>query len=209
MIERATIHPSPRLSALAFTDGSKAGWVSSDLANWTREHLIAPGRLHVCDVSVHKVFEHGFSNLSVQRSRSGAHALNVRTTSEVPTLVAAARDRVLQALRTTVRTGETGFVNAALYEGRVSRERGPDGKCLWRPFVSENDALSDQVLALFAADALCFPSDYERCIAVCDMCGTVSFLHNALSRHGCASHPYGSFDGKPADSTPARVYSRA
>jgi len=208
MIEPASIIPTPRESALAFTDGSKAGWITSDLVTWMQHHLIAPGRFHTSDGDTQNVFEHGFGCLTVNRSLSGAHAFHSRKTSEVPGLVATARDRILHVLRVTVRTGETGFVNAALYEGRVSRERGTKGKSVWHACVSENDALSDQVLALFAADALTNPSDYESGIAVCDVCGVVSFLNGAVSRYGCASHPYGSFDGKPSDIVQPRVYSR-
>ena len=200
--------PSPRESALAFTDGSKAGWITSDLVTWTKEHLIVPGRFSVRDGLGHNVFEHGVGALTVNRSLSSAVILCGRTTSQVPGLVAAARERVLKVLRDTVRTGETGFVNAALYEGRVSRERGPDGRSVWHTYVTENDALSDQVLALFAADALTFPSDYEHGIAVCDVCGVVSFLQSAVSRYGCVSHPHGSFDGKPSDGGP-RVFTRS
>ena len=119
--------------------------------------------------------------------------------------MATARDRIVDALRLTVRSGETAFVNAALYAGRVSRERGADGRSYWFVYLSEDDALSDQVLALFAADALTYPADYEHEIAVCDACGAISFGEASASRRGCAAHPYGSLDKPDSEQAPRRI----
>ncbi|MCL2822517.1 MAG: hypothetical protein FWD57_00860 [Polyangiaceae bacterium] len=208
MSDRVSTTPNPRDSALAFTEGSKSGWITSDLVAWINDHLIVPGRFHMCEGSNLRVFEHGLGELTIDKPLTGSRQIRSRTTSRVPLFVATARDRIIQVLRATARTGETGFVNAALYAGRVARERRPDGRAEWQTRVSEDDALSDQVLALFAADALTLPSDYELGITVCDVCGDVSFRSGPGARNGCVYHPYGSLDGKPSDSVQMKAYSR-
>ena len=208
MNDRATSIPTPRESALAFTEGSKAGWITSDLVAWTSEHLIVPDRFCTRDGNTIRVFEHGLGELSVDIAPSSTRSRRSRTTSRVPMLVATARDRVVHVLRMTARTGETSFVNAALYSGRVSRERDRDGVSVWQTYLSENDALSDQVLALFAADALTFPADYEHGITVCNACGVVSFRSGPGARNGCAYHPYSTLDGKPSESHMPRDHTR-
>lgn len=200
--------PSLRTSALAFTEGTRTGWIASDLCSWMQEHLIVPERLAVRDGRVASVREHGVGVVSLAGHTPGRHE-RVRTSSQVPVVIAAARDRVIQALRATVRSGETGFVNAALYAGRVSRDRGRDGRSRWFVYVSEEDALSDQVLALFAADALTVPEDYENEIAVCDACGAVSFNAGTSSRRGCPTHPYGSLEGKGESPVHTRTNARS
>jgi len=52
-------------------------------------------------------------------------------------------------------------------------------------FVEESDALGDQVLALFAADALMFPTDYECGVDVCPTCGSLSFGETFASGCDC------------------------
>lgn len=209
MNEPAQSTPSLRESAVAFIDGTKAGWITADLVAWTHDHLIAPGRFHSIDGTVRRVQEHGLGEIVLASSPVSPRTANrTQTSSLVPVFVATARERVIHVLRETLRTDDSGFVNVALYAGRVSRDRGPDGKSVWRAYVSENDALSDQVLALFAADALTFPADYEKGIAVCDACGSVSFGFTP-SRHGCVSHPYGATEGKPGDRSQQKEFPRS
>ncbi len=209
MNQRAMNIPSPRVSALAFTEGARSGWIASDLVAWMKDYLAVPRRLDTRDGQVHRAWEHGFGVVPLDGPPPEDRRNRVRTASQVPLLIAAARDRVIQTLRVTVRSGETAFVNAALYAGRVSRERGTDGKSCWHTYVTEEDALSDQVLALFAADALTYPADYEHDVAVCDACGAISFQVGATSRHGCVAHPYGSLDGKPGENAQGRVNARS
>ena len=201
--------PSPRASALAFTEGARTGWIASDLAAWVDEHLVATRRIDVQHGRVQTVCERGIGVVGLSSVPQQVRKERVRTASQVPLLIAAARDRVINDLRVTVRSGETGFVNAALYAGRVSRERGADGQSHWFVYLSEDDALSDQVLALFAADALTCPAAYEHDIVVCEARGAVSFNPSPPSRRGCEAHPYGSLDGKPTErDTPQRIIAR-
>lgn len=200
--------PSARDSALAFTEGARTGWIGSDLRAWIQEHLVSPQRIAVQGDQVHIVREPGIGAVSLTGYVPGRRE-RVRTASQIPALIAITRHRVVEALRVTVRSGETSFVNAALYAGRVSRERGAGGRSQWFVYVSEQDALSDQVLALFAVDALTFPADYEQDIAVCETCGAVSFHAEGVSRRGCPSHPYGSLDGNPESGRQPRSVARS
>jgi hypothetical protein len=173
----------------------RAGWLASDVAAWAQHHLVEPRRLCLLHgFEVQTVRENGFGLVSLIGSSESVGRPRVRTARFIPQLLAASRERVLQALRATVASGSTAFVNAALYAGRVSRERGSDQRPVWTVWLSEDDALSDQVLALFAADALAHPLDYDSLLAVCDNCGAVSFSGTS-SRSGCGAHPFGSVDG--------------
>lgn len=189
---------------MAFTEGVRTGWIASDLISWIDEHLVASRRLDIRGEHAQTVREHGAGIVSLSGAARVSTRDRVRTSSQVPVIIAAARMRVIDELRVTVRTGETHFVNAALYAGRVARERAADGKPQWFVYVSEDDALSDQVLALFAADALTNPSHYEHDIAVCDACGRVTFQSSPASRRGCDSHPYGSLDGSKSEREPTQ-----
>jgi hypothetical protein len=200
--------PTPRESALVFAEGARSGWIASDLIAWMNEHLIAPKRLDTRDGRVHQVVEHGCPTIVFNGATPITPAIRTQTASQVPSLVASARERVIHALRATVRTGETSFVNTALYAGRVARERGPLSKPHWHDYVTEDDALSDQVLALFAADALTHPVDYERNIAVCDVCGAIVFSQSP-SRHGCEAHPFGAVEPRSGHWTHSRTNARS
>jgi hypothetical protein len=116
----------------------------------------------------------------------------------VPLLLAAARKRVLLELGAALSAGDLGFVHAALYAGRVQRTKALGRESVWGVRVDDSDALSDQVLALFAADALRNPQAYDADLAICDACGAVSFEPAArTSRRGCAAHPFGASEARP------------
>lgn len=86
-------------------------------------------------------------------------------------------------------------MHQAIYLDRVERVRGTDGKSVWRVKLEEETPLSDMVLALFAADALESPQDYDQDLAVCEACGAVSITPmRPGSRRGCVVHPFGSAD---------------
>jgi hypothetical protein len=202
-----------RASALTFTEGVGAGWLASDLAAWAREHLVRAGRLELqAGGDVLEVHEPGVGAVALapEAVRNGARERRIAT-SEAPRLLSAARSRVVASLRGVVATGDAAFVHAALYAGRVLRSTGADGRGEWRVRLAEGAALSDQVLALFAADKLTHPEDYETDLTVCDACGAVAFLPAALSRRGCVSHPYGASDafGRASVSPPSRRPARS
>jgi hypothetical protein len=199
--------PTARESALGFTEGVRSGWLTSDLIAWSQEHLVRPERLVLCNTSpLRCVREHDLGIVSLEptsaRNLAKARAAN---SSHVPQLLEVSRHRVLLALRAVVHTGQVAFANAALLSSRVLRERGADGRASWRVRLSEDTPLSDQVLALFAADALEHPSDYDSDLAVCDACGAVSLNPTrSATRRGCSAHPFGACDSQRTRSlTPA------
>lgn len=199
------LEPTVRQSALAFTEGVRTGWLTSDLVAWAQEHLVAPRRVALgVSGKLQSVQEHGFG-LVVLHVPKDPRKLRTTTSSQVPQLVEAARQRVLQALRQAIEKRELDFVNAALFDGRVVRAKTPEGKQGWEVHLREDMMLSDQVLALFAADALEHPQHYEQELAVCDACGAVS-LAAGKSRRGCSSHPFGTTQAdRGRTPTPMRV----
>ena len=114
--------------------------------------------------------------------------------------------------------GRGAFVNAAIYAGRVARLRPQnESRAAWVVQLTEDVALSDQVLSLFAADALEHPSDYEMELSVCDVCGAVSLSASSagvasrrglpnpsirhqrrasLAHHGCGARGHLAFLGR-------------
>jgi hypothetical protein len=200
--------PDARSSAIGFTEGVRTGWIASDFLVWADLHLIRPGRLAVGGNSgLRQLREHDFGTVVLQTPNTARPGKSKSLTlSQVPHVLSLARQRVVDALRDSVRTGQPAFVNAALYAGRVARCKGEDGRSLWRVTLREDTALSDQVLALFAADALEHPADYECELSVCDTCGAVSISSAGVSsRRGCPVHPFGGRESsvRPAVSVPA------
>ncbi len=190
--------PDARQSALAFTEGVRAGWLTSDLLAWAREHLIGPRRLITAQsMELRQVSEHDFGTVALvaaHPTRPGrARCL---TMSQVPHLLTLARVRVIEALRSSI-GGQDSYVHAALYSGRVVRDNTNEGRAYWRVALKEDGALSDQVLALFAADALENSADYQHELAVCDACGAVTIgLQGISSRRGCIAQPFGVADSR-------------
>ncbi len=191
----------PRDSALAFTEGVRSGWIASDLQAWVADHLVETRRLALDPGQPLRVFEPGAGSVTLGEPASSSTRGSVRAGAPVTALLTAARERVLKTLSASVDSGQTSYIHAALYTGRVSRERGANGRSSWYVFLADDMPLSDQVLALFAADALMNPAEYETDLCVCDVCGAVSFQAHSGSRRGCAIHPFGSVEGgKPPSS---------
>jgi hypothetical protein len=197
--------PNARNSALAFTEGVRAGWLASDFIAWTREHLVLQGRVTPpFGSNITQVREPGFgvvllSDHAVIPSDAGP----VLPLAELSGLLSFARDRVLDQLRQAVSTCQTRFVQAAIYGERIMRTR-VDGRSQWRAQLSESTALRDQVLALFAVDALENPADYEQDLAVCDACGSVTLCQDLACARGCPAHPYGTLETSKARHTGTR-----
>jgi hypothetical protein len=203
-----TSAPTARESALGFTEGVRGGWLTSDLVAWTEEHLVRTERLLLSHPGpLQRVCEHELGVLTLQPTSPEARAKARRTTnSAVPRILEGSRLRVLRALRTAIDTGQVAFAHAALLASTVVRTKGADGRPGWRVRLTEDIALSDQVLALFAQDALENPQEYSNDLAVCDACGAVSLTPARTgSRHGCVRHPFGSCDTpKSRSGTPPR-----
>jgi len=191
-----TMGPSPRESALKFTEGVRTGWLGSDLIAWADTHLIRNERLLVPEGRLSYVVEREFGTVVIgPMPANGPIRLRTMTASHIPHLLDVARHNVLHALRAGLDTGERSFVHQAIYLDRVERVRGADNKSFWRVKLEEETPLSDMVLALFAADALERPQDYDQDLAVCEACGAVSITPmRPGSRRGCVVHPFGSAD---------------
>lgn len=189
--------PLPRESALKFTEGVRAGWLTSDLIAWADEHLIRPERLSVRGSDrLRYVAERDFGIVAIEGAREPpAGKLRSMTASHVPHLLDVARQHVIEALRASIELGDRPFVHAALLASRVVRMREPSGASIWRVKVGEETPLSEMVLALFAADALEHPEDYDQDLSVCEECGAVTLtpLPNG-SRKGCPVHLFGGAD---------------
>ena len=181
----------PREAALAFTEGVRGGWIASDLLVWIDQHLLASAWLALQDPAVVRLRELGLTPVTLPRGDRLADIARRRTAPPIAPLLISARERILVTLRGTINTGQSSFLNAALYAGRVSRARGADGRSTWCAFLTEDMALSDQVLALFAVDALENPADYEYSLSVCGACGAIAFGTENGSRSGCPAHPHG------------------
>jgi hypothetical protein len=201
--------PTVRQSALAFTEGVRLGWLTSDLMAWADEHLLATSRLDLGRLGgLQCVREPGFGLVALQLAKSKEpRKLRSTTASQIPQLLESARQRVLQALDAAIDRGHADFVNAALYSSHVVRAKTDDGRHVWTVRLTEDMSLSDWVLALFAADALEHPADYETDLALCDACGSVTLgLGAHIARRECPSHPFGSLQTDRARTpTPLRV----
>jgi hypothetical protein len=183
--------PSSRQSAIAFLEGTRQGWDLHDIVTWSDLHLVRPGRL-----LTHHVFprilirEHGLGVLSYGAPSRGEAPAGFLAHSNAGRLVAQARSTVMSKLEGLLRAiPDDSFVQAAIYDGRVSRGVLRDGSRGWQVLVTERHALSDQVLALIAADLLDHRHEYEHDLVVCDACATVAFWPERMSRRGCPDHP--------------------
>ncbi len=193
--------PTTRQSALAFTEGVRGGWLASDLAVWIEDHLLQPNRLVLRKPGTVQVVEPRVGTVVLGRERPTSSAARAQSAVQVVSLLVAARDRIVRTLKASVDSDDARYIHAALYAGRVSRERGPDGRAEWCVYLTEDVPLSDQVLALFAADALTNPTDHTNELSVCEVCGAIEFSAAGGARRGCAIHPYGSYEAGPPPSS--------
>ncbi|MBI5533142.1 MAG: hypothetical protein HY898_10525 [Deltaproteobacteria bacterium] len=183
---------SPRSAALAFMRGTKAPWGTAELLEWINEHLLRPDRITLAPGSrVLEVFEPDAGTLSLE-----CNSFPPGRVAPLPAarpVIALARERVLQRLRAMVEHGHMSFVHAALYQQRLVRCKSPStGSQVWCVRFKEDTCLSDQILALFAADAMESPDDYEHRFGVCRICDEVHFQATVdVLRVGCEAHPLG------------------
>ena len=181
--------PSERQSAMAFLEGRS--WDLHELVTWSDAHMVRPGRL----LTQHAfprilIREHGKGVLSYGTPTVGEVTAGFLPHSEARSLVAQARLAVVSKLEGLLRAApDDSFVQAAIYDGRVTRGKRRDGTRGWQVLVTEQHALSDQVLALLVADLLDHRQDYDHDLVVCDTCSKVTFWPERMSRRGCSEHP--------------------
>ena len=105
-------------------------------------------------------------------------------------LLRAARDRVVEGLRGLVWTPrDDSWISALVHQGYVRCEKTEQSGVMWTVEVPRGRALSDLVLALFAADILARRALYDERLCVCSSCGRVSFDPACSGRLGCPAHP--------------------
>jgi hypothetical protein len=106
-------------------------------------------------------------------------------------VMGAARARVLAALRGLLaEPSDDSFVQAALDAGRVRRATNGEERDRWSVRLTPLAAMSEQVLALFAADLLEDRAAYDEALTVCDLCEVVGFDAEGLDvpRRRCTWH---------------------
>jgi hypothetical protein len=168
------------LGALTFIEGVSSGWGRAELAEWFREHLVAPGRM----LRPTSVNEPPLRAISIEPPSATAEPRE----DELARLCAAAREKVVLTLRGMIRVPpDDRFLKAAIFADRVQRRR-VDDRSVWVARPMESDRLSDVVLSLFAADMLMFRELHESRLCVCDVCGRVSYQPAIATRTGCQDH---------------------
>lgn len=167
------------LAGLSFVEGVADGWSAADVEGWFSEHaailgVVTPPRAVSCAV---------LGSVELRRAASDAAAR-----ADLIKLLDTARRRVAFTLRGLLaRPGDDRFLQAAIFAGRVQRERR--GKfSVWAACAHEADHLSDIVLSLFAVDVLSCREFHEQNLCVCDVCGRISFNPNTTTRAGCPDH---------------------
>jgi hypothetical protein len=179
-----------RVAAMEFMGSGERPWTVEDLLVWSRTHLSKPGRMkgsngdppHFREPPVGIVYVPG---AAVARKASSLPE------SDAGSVVEAARAKVASTLRgLLVWPSQDAFVHGALYGSRVERVADGGGS-RWIVRVTPDTPVSDQVLALFAADLLEHRADYEGTLNVCDKCCSVGFDAPKVARFGCREHPRG------------------
>lgn len=179
-----------RVAAMRFVTGASRAWTVDDLLAWTRAHLVGPGRmLGGADPPYFREPPLGIVRVG---TASGARRATNLPEVDAGTLADAARSKVAATLRGLLLwPSQDAFLHGALFGGRVERVSDRAGGSRWIVRVTPDTPVSDQVLALFAADLLENRADYEATLNVCDTCQAVGFDAPSVARFGCREHPRG------------------
>ena len=146
-----------------------------DMVAWMDRFLVAPGWMPM--------------PATVYEPSVGTSALMDDLGASFGKVVGAARVRTAAQLGgLALGSAGDGFVGAALRDGHVQRARALHGPG-WRPSLRGDEALGDIVIALFVVDILDHRDLYAKSLAVCDVCGRVSFAGPSTPRRRCDRHP--------------------
>lgn len=172
-------------AGVSFLEGA-GGWGSNELRRWFTDHLVGPGHMtepaavHEAPIGAISLWSRGSplpGASPITRRPSGAEA-------SPPLLLARARAQVLAGLRGFLAVPvNDGFVSAAIFSGRVQRQRGR-----WHPRPDAAAPLSGLVLSLFAVDALTHREAWDQRVSICDACGRLSFTDAGDKRRTCPAH---------------------
>jgi hypothetical protein len=171
------------MGGLLFIERVAAGNLGPvELGEWIEEHLVSVGRMP----RPASVSQPGVGTFHLEPPADPATTPPQCSLAE---LLAAVRTKVVAAVRGMIMTPpDDRFLAAAIFKERVERVRVGD-KMAWVARPRVDDALSDIVLSLFAADVLGNREVYEQRLCVCEICGRVSFAEAAaVPRWGCTEH---------------------
>jgi hypothetical protein len=179
--------PRALLAGVTFLDVSASrSFGLRGLGLWFEEHVVATGCMAACPAVV---FESPVGSVDLYPWKGASMTVN----AEASRIIAAARARVVAALRGIIATpSEDRFLRGAIFLGSTRRQGSR-----WVARPAANALLSDVVLSLFAAAILSDRSAYERELCVCSACGRVSFDARPQMRTGCARHPAWISDFRP------------
>ena len=165
------IADASRAAALTFLRGTGLGWGADDLAAW----LAGPYRA------------------ATSRSRAvvqvGATApLGVRQERELERMLLSTREQLLELLITRELWSESGLARRAVASHLVVAVRDSAGTVGYAPVDQPGLPLLERIGALFLADYLTRPRDYED-LCVCEDCGDVSFSWAPSHQSYCVAPP--------------------
>lgn len=184
------------LAGLAFIEGSTSGWSVQDLTSWFCDHGEVLGR----SAPPRSVTDGVVGSLALDPGARLAGDKIARP-GDLPKLLAMSRWRAVITLRGLLaQRADDRFLQAAIFAGRVRREKGA-----WIARPRDADLLSDVVLSLFAVDILSHRDFHERNLCVCDVCGRISYNPAVTTRAGCCEHPPRGGASIPPQSGPMPV----
>jgi hypothetical protein len=173
-----TADRSALLAGLAFIEGAAAGFLITDLLDWFSRFQTVLNMKAPTAVS-----DTGIGTIALA---PGVRVASDRTArlEDLPKLLTMAKLRVIFTLRGLLsKPADDRFLQAAIFAGRVQRDRGR-----WVAKPKGDDRLSDIVLSLFAVDVLSHRNFHEQNLCICDVCGRLSFNPSVTTRAGCAAH---------------------
>ena len=152
------------VGALAFVEGIGIGSMGArEIRNWIDEYLVRAGRM---ERPTH--LTEPMAGTMLLDALVGPTATASRT--QLDRILGRARARVVRTLSGLLQTpADESFIEAAKTTGRVQSIE-PNGTGLWIARPRRDDALSDIVLGMFAADILSNRSLYDQNVCVCSVC---------------------------------------
>ena len=165
------------LAGITFLDLTDARDLTvTELSDWFDQHVVA----NECMPRLSVVLETPAGSVAL---RASGPALD-RAQADLPRIAAAARGRIVGALRGLISAPQDDrFLRAAIFLGRVRRQ---GGRWVARPEATA--PLSGIVLSLFAVAILSERSFYDHHLCVCDVCGRVSFDPTPAMKRLCPAH---------------------
>jgi len=175
------------IGALAFMERAASDQMQiADLVCWFDEYLVRPGHMERPSYAVE------YAETRVFIGPTDASLTQIAREHRLAHIVRAARKRVLATLSALLTKQDDRFLYFLTGSGRVWPYRMAP-KRMWGVSPRPDDALSDIVLSLFAADILANRRLYEERLSVCEACGRISFRPNSSRRNLCREHEASTF----------------